>query len=106
MVAKLCANLSIDTSNRLFFFTAESKLQEPQDHRTLYERLQEQKNIKEELFKESTRLSNLIKRIDDDDADYYHTLADTQKRLEEEIQQKEREELEAYRKFVIIPFPK
>ncbi|KAG2228151.1 hypothetical protein INT45_009197 [Circinella minor] len=74
--------------------------QDEYDPRTLYERLQEQKNIKEELFQEQTRLSNLIKRVDDEEAEYYQTLSDVQERLNLEKAQKERDELEAFRKAV------
>ncbi|KAI9270338.1 N-terminal domain of NEFA-interacting nuclear protein NIP30-domain-containing protein [Phascolomyces articulosus] len=74
--------------------------QEDYDPRTLFERLQEQKTMKEELFQEQTRLSNLIKRVDDEEAEYYQTLSDVQERLDLEKAQKEREELEAFRKAV------
>lgn len=74
--------------------------QEDYDPRTLYERLQEQKNIKEELFQEQTRLSNLIKRVDDEEAEYYQTLSDVQEKLDIEQKEKEREELEAFRRCV------
>ncbi|KAF7732045.1 hypothetical protein EC973_007150 [Apophysomyces ossiformis] len=79
---------------------ASSTIQADYDPRTLYERLQEQRNIKEELFQEQTRLSNLIKRIDDDEAEYFQTLSDVQEKLEEEKRRKEDEELEEYRKAV------
>ncbi|KAI8141198.1 N-terminal domain of NEFA-interacting nuclear protein NIP30-domain-containing protein [Fennellomyces sp. T-0311] len=74
--------------------------QEDYDPRTLYERLQEQKNIKEELFQEQTRLSNLIKRVDDEEAEYYQTLSDVQEKLDIEQREKEREELDAFRRAV------
>lgn len=79
-----------------------TKPSEDYDPRTLYERLQEQRTIKEELFQEATRLSNLVKRIDDDEAEYFRTLSETQRRLELEQKQKEQEELEAYRKYDIL----
>ncbi|KAI9497060.1 NEFA-interacting nuclear protein NIP30, partial [Zychaea mexicana] len=72
--------------------------QEDYDPRTLYERLQEQKNMKEELFQEQTRLSNLIKRVDDEEAEYYQTLSDVQEKLDVEKRRKESEELEAFKK--------
>lgn len=78
--------------------------QDEYDPRTLYERLQEQKNIKEELFQEQTRLSNLIKRVDDEEAEYYQTLSDVQERLNLEKAQKEQDELEAFRKCVYFSF--
>ncbi|ORZ02425.1 N-terminal domain of NEFA-interacting nuclear protein NIP30-domain-containing protein [Syncephalastrum racemosum] len=78
---------------------------EPYDPRTLYERLQEQRHIKEEMFQEQSRLSNLIKRVDDDEAEYFQTLSDVQRKLEEEQRQKEQEELDAYRKAVVSGGP-
>ncbi|SAM05920.1 hypothetical protein [Absidia glauca] len=70
------------------------------DPRTLYERLQEQKTKKEEEFREATRFSNLVKRIDPDEAAYYKSLSDTQQQLDEDLKLKERMELEEYRRAV------
>ncbi|KAI8092965.1 N-terminal domain of NEFA-interacting nuclear protein NIP30-domain-containing protein [Halteromyces radiatus] len=70
------------------------------DPRTLYERLQEQKNKKEEEFREATRFSNLVKRIDPEEAAYYKSLSDTQKQLDEDLKLKEMQELEEYRRAV------
>ncbi|KAL0088572.1 N-terminal domain of NEFA-interacting nuclear protein NIP30-domain-containing protein [Phycomyces blakesleeanus] len=70
------------------------------DPRTLFERLQEQRNIKDEEFHEATRLSNLIKLVDADEAEFYKTLSDEQKSLDEKRKMKEKDELETYRKAV------
>ncbi|KAI8338261.1 N-terminal domain of NEFA-interacting nuclear protein NIP30-domain-containing protein, partial [Chlamydoabsidia padenii] len=70
------------------------------DPRTLYERLQEQKNKKEEEFREATRFSNLVKRIDPDEAAYYKSLSDTQQQLDQDLKLKEKMELEEYRRAV------
>ncbi|CAO3597097.1 unnamed protein product [Absidia cylindrospora] len=70
------------------------------DPRTLYERLQEQKTKKEDEFREATRFSNLVKRVDPDEAAYYKSLSDTQQQLDEDLKLKEMNELEEYRRAV------
>lgn len=45
------------------------------DTRPLYERLQEQKNKKQEALEESQKLSNLVTTLDADDANYLNELA-------------------------------
>ncbi|KAI7884591.1 hypothetical protein K492DRAFT_173834 [Lichtheimia hyalospora FSU 10163] len=77
-----------------------SKPQQEYDPRTLFERLQEQRTIKEEQFQEATRLSNLIKRVDDEEAEYFESLLDVQEKLALEQRQKEQDEIAAYRKAV------
>lgn len=77
-----------------------SKPQPEYDPRTLFERLQEQRTIKEEQFQEATRLSNLIKRVDDEEAEYFESLLDVQEKLALEQRQKEQDEIAAYRKCV------
>ncbi|KAI9263779.1 hypothetical protein BY458DRAFT_556937 [Sporodiniella umbellata] len=73
-----------------------------QDHdpRTLYERLEEQRNLREEKFAEDSRLSNHIKRLDEEEAEYFKTLSDQKKKLDEEKRIKERLELEKFRQEV------
>jgi hypothetical protein len=73
-------------------------IQEEYDPRTLFERLQEQKNLKQEKFEEESRLSNLIKRVDEEEAEYFRTLSDEKEKLEFEMRRKEELELEDYRK--------
>ena len=73
---------------------------EPYDPRTLYERLQEQKTMKEDAIKEAMRFSNLVKRVDDEEMEYYRSLTDTQLQAELEKKRQEMKELEEYRKYV------
>ena len=40
------------------------------DNRSLYEKLQEQRAIKEEAFQEANKFSTLIRRLDDDEVDF------------------------------------
>lgn len=75
---------------------------EPYDPRTLYERLQEQKTLKEDALKEAMRFSNLVKRVDDEEMEYYRTLTDTQIQAELEKKRQEMKQLEEYRMYVIF----
>jgi hypothetical protein len=75
-------------------------IQEQYDPRTLYERLQEQRTMKEEKFLEESRLSNQIKRVDTEEAEYFRTLSDEKEKLEYERKVKEQLELEEYRQAV------
>ncbi|CAO3614171.1 unnamed protein product [Cunninghamella echinulata] len=80
--------------------TSKTNKEEEYDPRTLYERLQEQKAKKEDEFREATQFSNLVKRVDPEEAEYYKTLSDTQKQLEEETKTKDLLALENYRRAV------
>lgn len=75
-------------------------VQEAYDPRTLYERLQEQKTMKEEKFAEESRLSNQIKRVDEEEAEYFRTLSDEKEKIEYQRRIKETLELEEYRQAV------
>lgn len=75
-------------------------VQEAYDPRTLYERLQEQRTLKEEKFAEESRLSNQIKRVDEEEAEYFRTLSDEKEKLEYQRKIKETLELEEYRQAV------
>ncbi|KAI9355163.1 hypothetical protein BD770DRAFT_391321 [Pilaira anomala] len=75
-------------------------IQEEYDPRTLFERLQEQKNLKEEKFAEESRLSNQIKRVDEEEAEFFRILSDEKEKLEYERKIKEQLELEEYRQAV------
>lgn len=75
-------------------------VQEAYDPRTLYERLQEQRTLKEEKFAEESRLSNQIKRVDEEEAEYFRTLSDEKEKLEYQRKVKETLELEEYRQAV------
>lgn len=75
-------------------------VQEAYDPRTLYERLQEQRTLKEEKFAEESRLSNQIKRVDEEEAEYFRTLSDEKDKLEYQRKVKETLELEEYRQAV------
>lgn len=60
------------------------------DTRSLYERLQEQKNKKKEEFEESQKLSNLVSGLDEDEVNYLNQIEEQKRELET------RRKLEAY----------
>lgn len=71
---------------------------DPNIQRTLYERLQEQKDKKEAEFAEMSKLGNMVKRLDEDELFFLKQQEDSKKQYEREIKMKEREELESFRK--------
>ncbi|PWA00382.1 hypothetical protein BB558_003563 [Smittium angustum] len=75
----------------------ESTTQTVYDPRTLYERLQEQKNLKEEEQKEAKKLGNSIHRINDDEFEFLQKVHSQVEILEHKKQIDERRELELYR---------
>lgn len=56
------------------------------DTRSLYERLEEQRNKKKEAFDESHKLSNLITTLDEEDVDYLNEI--TEAKREEELRKR------------------
>ena len=60
------------------------------DHRTLYEKLQEQKMKKEADYEEAHRLKNMIRGLDDDEAGFLDYI--DKARMESEQRKKEEEE--------------
>ncbi|OLY81487.1 hypothetical protein AYI68_g4407 [Smittium mucronatum] len=68
------------------------------DPRTLYERLQEQRAIKDSEFKEASKFSNQIHRIDDDEFMFLENLQSQEQLLEQKRKQHEHEQLEIYKR--------
>jgi len=60
----------------------EAPAEEPYDGRSLFDRLQEQKNLKQEEFEESKKLKNLVKVLDDDECEFLDYV--DQARIDEE----------------------
>ncbi|XP_022913734.1 PSME3-interacting protein [Onthophagus taurus] len=64
--------------------------EEPHDHRSLYEKLQEQKQKKDLEYEEAHKLKNMIKGLDDDEIEFLDLVdrtklaADRRKNIEEE----------------------
>ncbi|KAG0370485.1 hypothetical protein BGZ54_006137 [Gamsiella multidivaricata] len=74
-------------------------LKEPEtyDPRTLYERLQEQKQKKDDAFAEATKLGNLIHRLDNDEFDFLTNLEQEEAKKKRELAEQEEEALKAFR---------
>ncbi|KAG0229858.1 hypothetical protein BGW42_001323 [Actinomortierella wolfii] len=70
------------------------------DPRTLYERLQEQKQKKEEAFREATKFGNLIKKLDGDELDFLNNLQEEDDRKKRELAEQEAQALEEFRSTV------
>lgn len=64
----------------------ETAIDPANDHRSLFERLQEQKNKKKNDLEESQKMSNLITTLDDDDVSYLNEVAKNQR--EEELRRR------------------
>ncbi|KAF9331288.1 hypothetical protein BGZ91_012177 [Linnemannia elongata] len=69
----------------------------PYDPRTLYERLQEQKQKKSDAFAEATKFGNLIHKIDNDEFDFLSSLEDEEAKKKREQAEQEAEELKNFR---------
>ncbi|KAF9119481.1 hypothetical protein BGW39_000279 [Mortierella sp. 14UC] len=69
----------------------------PYDPRTLYERLQEQKQKKSDAFAEATKFGNLIHKIDNDEFDFLSSLEDDEAKKKREQAEQEAEALKAFR---------
>ncbi|KAG0003010.1 hypothetical protein BGZ79_001860 [Entomortierella chlamydospora] len=69
----------------------------PYDPRTLYERLQEQKQKKEDAFAEATKFGNLIHKIDNDEFDFLSNLENEEVKKKRELAEQEEEELKRFR---------
>ncbi|KAG0057065.1 hypothetical protein BGZ83_001914 [Gryganskiella cystojenkinii] len=84
--------------------------EEVYDPRTLYERLQEQKQKKDDAHAEATKFGNLIHRIDNDEFDFLNTLEHEEAKKKKDLEEQEQEELKKFRqnvqlKAVSVPTP-
>lgn len=71
------------------------------DPRTLFERLQEQKTLKEEAHKEASKLSNLIHTVNDDEAAFLYSLKEKSLQKEKKIELDDLEQLKAFKETLI-----
>jgi len=74
--------------------------EEEYDPRSLYERLEEQKSLKEAELEETRRLKNLIKGLDDDEISFLELVDQTKMDMETKLWQEERKEIQEFRKAV------
>ncbi|KTW26993.1 hypothetical protein T552_02484 [Pneumocystis carinii B80] len=70
------------------------------DHRSLYEKLQANRLIKEEEYQESWKLSNLIRTLDEEEIDFLDKLRREKKKVEEEAKKHVEEGLKVFRRNV------
>ncbi|XP_015924305.2 PSME3-interacting protein [Parasteatoda tepidariorum] len=74
--------------------------EEEYDPRSLYERLQEQKDKKEMELEESRRLKNLIRGLDDDEVAFLELVDQTKIEMETKLWEEERKEIQEFRRAV------
>ncbi|XP_054714623.1 PSME3-interacting protein-like [Uloborus diversus] len=74
--------------------------EEEYDPRSLYDRLQEQKDLKQAELEESRRLKNLIKGLDDDEVAFLELVDQTKIEMETRLWQEEKKELQEFRRAV------
>lgn len=71
--------------------------EEEYDHRTLYDRLQEQKNRKELEYEETHRLKNMVKGLDDDEVEFLEMVDRSKMAEEKKKENEEQKELQRFR---------
>ena len=74
--------------------------EEPYDPRTLYERLKEQRDKKDEEWEESRKLKHLIKGLDNDEVSFLEMVDNTKIQLETQRMKEEVEAIDEYKKAV------
>jgi FAM192A/Fyv6, N-terminal domain len=93
-----------------------SSIPDPNDKRTLFEKLNESKAKKQEAFEEAYKFSshpdptklttgNLIKRLDDSESDFLTHLQQEQSKEEREKKRVESEQIDAFRQSFPLPPP-
>lgn len=76
--------------------------EEPYDNRSLYEKLQEQKQKKDLEYEEAHKLKNLIKGLDDDEIEFLDLVDRTKLAADRKKEIEEEQELKDYRNRVAI----
>ncbi|XP_028136105.1 PSME3-interacting protein isoform X1 [Diabrotica virgifera virgifera] len=76
--------------------------EEPYDNRSLYEKLQEQKQKKDLEYEEAHKLKNMIKGLDDDEIEFLDLVDRTKTEADRKKEQEEEQELRDYRNRVSI----
>lgn len=87
-----------DSSNLYNLFS--DAPEEVYDPRSLYDRLKEQKDAKQEEFEESRKFKNMIRGLDDEDVDHLHEVDVRKVEEERKVQAEEMKELNEYRQKV------
>ncbi|KAJ8979758.1 hypothetical protein NQ317_004745 [Molorchus minor] len=76
--------------------------EEPYDHRSLYDRLQEQKQKRDLDYEEAHKLKNMIKGLDDDEIEFLDLVDRTKLEADRKKELEEERELNDYRNRVAI----
>lgn len=84
-------------SNVTFYVSAEAP-EEPYDPRTLYERLKEQKDKKDEEWEESRKLKHLIKGLDNDEVSFLEMVDNNKIQLESQRIKEEVDAIDEYKR--------
>ncbi|KAL0277608.1 UNVERIFIED_CONTAM: hypothetical protein PYX00_004841 [Menopon gallinae] len=74
--------------------------EEPYDHRSLYERLEEQKLKKQQEYEEAHKLKNMVKGLDDDEIEFLDLVDQKKLEVEQLKEMEEKQELLDFRKKV------
>jgi len=75
----------------------EAPPEEPVDNRCLFDRLQEQKNLKQEEFDKEHMLKNQVRGLDDDEANFLETVSRRQEEIVREREEEEEKVIAEYR---------
>nr|XP_020661777.1 protein FAM192A isoform X1 [Pogona vitticeps]XP_020661778.1 protein FAM192A isoform X1 [Pogona vitticeps]XP_020661779.1 protein FAM192A isoform X1 [Pogona vitticeps] len=71
--------------------------EEEYDHRSLYERLQEQKDKKQQEFEEQFKFKNMVRGLDEDESKFLDEVSRQQVLIEKQHREEELKELKEYR---------
>lgn len=83
--------------------TAEQPLEAPEevyDHRSLFERLEEQRKKKDDEYEEAHKLKNMVRGLDDDEVDFLDTVERVKETVEKRTRLEERKEMDEFRNAV------
>lgn len=72
--------------------------EEEYDSRSLFERLEENKRVKQEAWDAEHDIKNVVRGIDDDEAAFLDKVDDVKAEIDKKRRQEERQELDDYRK--------
>ncbi|XP_013410838.1 protein FAM192A [Lingula anatina] len=84
--------------------TADQPIEAPEedyDHRSLFERLQEQKQKKDDEYNEKYKLSNMVKGLEDDEAQFLDFVSVKQEQIMRAREKENEEALEEYKNAVM-----
>ena len=89
---------NISLSKLSFIFLNTEAPEQAYDPRTLYERLKEQKDKKQEEYEESKKLKNFVKGLEDDEVEFLQNVDEQKAILENQKYEEEMNALEEFKK--------